>query len=123
MDMARFNMRGWFTSQFHHPNGLMLKEDNQGDVLRWIAEGQNIIPMLSTGLRDKHGVEVFDGDIVNDHYVGKGVVEIGEYGWKVNYYDVGPCLTGKHFGDFLSSEWACVEVIGNIHENPELMKG
>ena len=79
-----------------------------------------------TGREDKNYNDVYEGDVVDDHYIGKGVVEMGRLGWRVKYYDsydVWLNDIGKHFGDFVSSEWGCVEIIGNIHENPELMKG
>jgi uncharacterized phage protein (TIGR01671 family) len=68
-----------------------------------------------TGLKDKNGVEIFEGDILVDDTDGLdyGVVEWFEGGWTVEpWYD-----TTEFF------EMAdCHQIIGNVFENKELLK-
>lgn len=88
----------------------------------------NYILMQSTGIKDKNGIEVFDGDIVkccrlfNDslsEYVGQ--VKFVDFGWnivdKADTHD--PFYNYK---DGCPDEIREIENIGNIHENPELLE-
>lgn len=69
-----------------------------------------------TGLTDKNGKKIFEGDIVEfqEEY---GCIEYHDKEAKfVVKYDAGIC-------DFDHIPVNEVEVIGNIHDNPELLKG
>lgn len=69
-----------------------------------------IILMQYTGLKDKKGKEIYEGDIID----GYGVVNFigGRY---VIVYD----KEMKSFEDLLGDD---DEIIGNIYENPELIE-
>ena len=77
-----------------------------------------------TGLTDKNGKKIFEGDIVSFKRVnalGYTTSRIGD----VRYYDKLPIFyimatTGDAW-DWCDCE--DIEVIGNIHDNPELLKG
>lgn len=64
----------------------------------------------STCLKDKNGKEICDGDIVREFDLGNYLVEFREKYWKI----------GKDLLYLVSPNY--VEVIGNIHENPELLR-
>lgn len=87
---------------------------------------RNIELMQYTGLEDKNGVEIFEGDIVavENHPFqrkedsGVGMEIEGNYvvGW--NQHDLTWCA-----GDLLLARLKpYVKVIGNIYENPELLE-
>jgi uncharacterized phage protein (TIGR01671 family) len=75
--------------------------------------------MQFTGMLDANGKEIYEGDVVSDH-VGIGVVEYSKKNaaFRVNYCDG----YGKWFIDYtLKGERESIEVIGNIHQNKELL--
>jgi len=68
-----------------------------------------------TGLKDKNGEKIFDGDILHDEDRTCGIVEfskgrfVGNFDGRTYYYEL-----------YLDAEKS--EVIGNIHDNPELLE-
>lgn len=78
--------------------------------------------MQFTGLCDKNGKEIYEGDILIVPSGYGGDMEFEEYVGIIKYdapeYWIKP-RTKKHQGqDF---QWCELEIIGNIHENPELL--
>lgn len=89
-------------------------------------EFENIELMQFTGLYDKSGKEIYEGDIV-EGFRRKAVVKIGHvhndknsiYGVFAEWVRYG--LTEAQYIDKIDRE-DYVEVIGNIYENKELME-
>ena len=75
------------------------------------------------GLFDKNGKEIYEGDIVQSKlkrarkYDERLVVCFGKLEWKVKN------ANGSTTSLSLIAEYHTIEVIGNIHDNPELLKG
>ena len=78
-----------------------------------LANQQNSYPVMQfTGLTDKNGVEIYEGDIVKS----LGVTDYC-FGVRPVIFDNG-CFKVSGYGLFSG----LVEVIGNIYQNPELLK-
>lgn len=93
--------------------------DEDSDTNEWIVNN-DLNLMQSTGLKDKEGTEVFEGDILH-HQIQT------EYTFIVKYDKD----KGRWYGDGLSRTYRIditkeflpyYKVIGNIYENPELLE-
>jgi len=103
-----------------------------GDLLQYSGENKSFHLMQSTGLKDKNGVDIFEGDIVRYTWDMLSDVNATEKGKKVRI--------SKVFWSDWRASWAVgkkscnndlfryarngntVEVIGNVWENPKLLE-
>ena len=118
--------------RFWSPDNMMISDHNEwcegtgiNEALKASAEYDYKI-MQFTGLTDKNGKEIYEGDIIktkdkfNPIYVMKSIIP-----WPVLEdskgcdYDNGDYYSGY---DVQCHPWSSFEVIGNIYENPELLE-
>lgn len=122
MSADRWNVRVWDTGckyMIHFAPAFELDDDR--DTLTMYAatghqvlgdydtDGKRFVRMMSTGITDRDGVEIFEGDMVETATARRGKVfsrlgcwyveDISELGYLAN-----------------------LRVIGNIYENPELQQ-
>lgn len=76
-----------------------------------------------TGLRDKNGTRIFEGDICRNTKTGE-IVSVKWHGTMAGYVWSKPRNDNKNLYDFgeLFRVYDKYEVIGNIHDNPELLE-
>lgn len=119
--------------KFRAWNGEKMLEWDRLNSLKYVIDNPSIIVMQYTGIKDKKGKEIYEGDILlftwNPFFDEPG--GLFEYRLPVEYDDVWGCFVMKIYssdGDLCKVAVGSPaenelhnEVIGNIYENPELL--
>ena len=101
----------------------------QGDTERYTemsVEFDEITLMQSTGLFDRNGKEIFEGDIITN---GKDVMCMKRHNTLGFYVEqkgkvefIADCAILEEFEEDVKEIADSLEIIGNIYENPELLE-
>lgn len=99
-------------------NGVVEANDEYITIREWCSVEPETLG-LSTGLFDKNGTEIFEGDILFGH--------AGEDFWEVVEFDIeeGKWVRRDIWYNSkldLSENNQFMEIVGNIYENPDLLK-
>ncbi|ELW9491427.1 hypothetical protein SIO97_000902 [Staphylococcus aureus] len=88
-----------------------VQSNGKGDHKRWHS---SVELMQSTGFKDVNGVEIYEGDIVQDSYSGEvSFIEFKEGAFYITFSNV---------TELLSENDDIIEIVGNIFENEMLLE-
>ena len=128
--MREILFRGKFGNEWKYgflsiePKGLVIKEPYKNESSNvWHIDADTVGQY--TGLTDKNGTKIFEGDIVRTKKYGKIVrhCNVNDYDtFKVIYAPAIFRIENKYRGFNLVGYGTDYEVIGNIHDNPELLE-
>lgn len=133
-DKTENKMMGWEELCDEDKNG---SGDGEHLVDYFNAVFSNVEPLMQyTGLKDKNGKEIYEGDVLmSEADEGIAVVsynaDMARFEIEIFAYDI---FTGENSEEVESDtlsvvdsyefrDWNGAEVIGNIYENPDLLKG
>lgn len=131
----------WVIGGYAHP--MVDNDKKEGLIVRYLGGNVtrifHVLPSTVgqyTGLKDKEGKEIYEGDVVKRHCNAYGLDDIGVvkyddekamfvlYCEKRHYAKTLPFLKQETINDGQCTieETFTYEIIGNIHDNPELLK-
>lgn len=87
-----------------------------GDAITWMCKSDDCVLMQSTGLKDKNGKEIFEGDII----VSKDVLLTGVIEFRADLGMLVSTLVEYNNFERLCNVANSSEIIGNIWEDGEL---
>ena len=122
-------------NEFNEWHCIMTEEDASDNYIK-DCNGYNMIytPVNHdtvgqfTGLYDKNGEEIYEGDILQwgegDYKIKQVVMFLhGAFGYKCDPYTFVSYVGNSNFNFCAKGTDNRFEIIGNIHDNPELQKG
>lgn len=139
--MRNLKVRIWDGKKYHYPEATKEESNHYlqfGSEGFWLYNGQGKMITASevggvceefTGLTDKNGKEIYENDLFkNKNYTYQVVFHQGAFMLKhlnkknfLNLQFWGLLSDLIHYKQHYKDVFECTDLIGNIHENPELI--
>ena len=136
MNRERFKFRIWDKKRdrwLHSPEwpihllgetvimGNILRHDD--DIGVRIEDLNELEILQNTGLKDKNGKEIYEGDIVKTHNLSPHIVKFGHQDISHDWQGVGFYLLDVKYPDDQNNIFggSQIEIIGNIYEHKDLL--
>ena len=107
-----------YTSESYEEDGVWFNDTTSAT--------NDVVVEQYTGLKDKNGKEIYEGDIIQEEIDFNSKMTDGVYTYVVEWDSDTLCYglrgNGNSIHDLLWEVNASVEIVGNIHENPELLE-
>ena len=95
-----------------------------GDGITYMVSAEDLVLMQSTGLKDKNGKEIFEGDILacktDDEVINLNIFWDEEHA--LFMFESKKYNEQEPLAELVENNTYPFEIIGNIYENPELLE-
>jgi uncharacterized phage protein (TIGR01671 family) len=126
-EMRTYEFRAWDFDKklyledfFISPSGRLVDDDFYGPIVFYNTE--EIVLMQFTGLLDKNGVKIFEGDVVETNSIDGILKWVYKFSDSCCVIGFSPESINHQFSSIHNSVRKEGVVIGNIFQNPELIE-